>query len=307
MKAFLTLRKKLFITSPAISKEILNISYLIIDEAISEINEGKPNTELIVYNLRKRVKSLRALLKLLRKDLGEEFLKKNNFTLRDLNRRSAAIRNFSALIKVCEILKSEQIDLECSQALDLLQDRIQSDFNNIKSKTDYSSLFGYYKIQLEKYKGRLSHQEINSNRFSAVKYGLNKIYSEGRKFLTLSIDDPKTETLHDLRKSTKDLFYSLRSLIPLWEPVLSGYTKEIKLLSDILGELHDLFELKLYIQSLIDNPFDFSSVILFIESQSESLLNQCITLGKKIYAETDDQFTERLKKYYIGYRRDNLL
>jgi CHAD domain-containing protein len=307
LKAFLTLRKKLFITSPAISKEILNISYLIIDEAISEINEGKPNTELIVYNLRKRVKSLRALLKLLRKDLGEEFLKKNNFTLRDLNRRSAAIRNFSALIKVCEILKSEQIDLECSQALDLLQDRIQSDFNNIKSKTDYSSLFGYYKIQLEKYKGRLSHQEINSNRFSAVKYGLNKIYSEGRKFLTLSIDDPKTETLHDLRKSTKDLFYSLRSLIPLWEPVLSGYTKEIKLLSDILGELHDLFELKLYIQSLIDNPFDFSSVILFIESQSESLLNQCITLGKKIYAETDDQFTERLKKYYIGYRRDNLL
>jgi CHAD domain-containing protein len=300
------LRKKLFITSPAISKEVLNISYLIIDEAISEINEGKPNTELIVYNLRKRVKSLRALLKLLRKDLGEEFLKKNNFTLRDLNRRSAAIRNFSALIKVCEILKSEQIDSECSQALDLLQDRIQSDFNNIKNKTDYSSLFGYYKIQLEKYKGRLSHQEINSNRFSAVKYGLNKIYSEGRKFLSLSIDDPKAETLHDLRKSTKDLFYSLRSLIPLWEPVLSGYTKEIKLLSDMLGELHDQFELKLYIQSLIDNPFDFSSVILFIESQSESLLNQCITLGKKIYAETEDQFTERIKRYYTVYRRDNL-
>jgi CHAD domain-containing protein len=300
------LRKKLFITSPAISKEILNISYLIIDEAVNEINEGKLNVDSIVYNLRKRVKNLRALLKLLRKDFGEEFLKKNNFVLRDLNRRSAAIRNYSALIKVCEILKSEQIDLECSQALDLLQDRIQSDFNNIKIKTDYSSLFSYYKAQLEKYKSRLSHREINSNRFSKVKYGLSKIYSEGHKYLLLSIENQSAETLHDLRKSAKDLFYSLRSLIPLWESVLSGYTKEIKLLSDMLGELHDQYELKLYTQSLIDNPFDFSSVILFIESQSESLLNQCITLGKKIYAETEDQFIERIKKYYVVYRRDNL-
>ncbi len=300
------MRKKLFITSPATSKEILNISYLIIDEAVNEINEGKLNVDSIVYNSRKRVKNLRALLKLLRKDFGEEFLKKNNFALRDLNRRSAAIRNYSALIKVCEILKSEQIDSECSQALELLQDRIQSDFNNIKIKTDYSSLFSYYKTQLEKYKSRLSHQEIKSNRFSKVKYGLHKIYSEGHKYLSLSIENPNAEILHDLRKSAKDLFYTLRSLIPLWEPVLSGYIKEIKLLSDMLGELHDQFELKLYIQSLIDNPFDFSSVILFIESQSESLLNQCITLGKKIYAETEDQFIERIKKYYVVYRRDNL-
>lgn len=298
--------KKLFITSPAISKEILNLSYLIIDDAISEINERRLNADLIVFNLRKRVKNLRTFLKLLRKDFGEEFVKKNNFTLRDLNRRSTAIRNFSALIKACEILKSEHIDSECSEALDLLQNRIQSDFDEIKKNTDYSALFNNYQLQLEKYKDRLARNEINSNRFSKIKYGLNKIYSEGHNNLSLSISNPDTEILHDFRKSTKDLFYALRSLTPLWEPVLSGYTKEIKLLSDILGELHDLFELKLYIQSLIDNPFNFTSVILFIESQSEALLNQCIALGKKIYAESDNQFIERIKKYYTGYRRDNL-
>jgi len=300
------LTKKLFITSPAISKEILNLSYLIIDDAISEINERRLNADLIVFNLRKRVKNLRAFLKLLRKDFGEEFVKKNNFTLRDLNRRSTAIRNFSALIKACEILKSEHIDSECSEALDLLQNRIQSDFDEIKKNTDYSALFNNYQLQLEKYKDRLARNEINSNRFSKIKYGLNKIYSEGHNNLSLSISNPDNEILHDFRKSTKDLFYALRSLTPLWEPVLSGYTKEIKLLSDILGELHDLFELKLYIQSLIDNPFNFTSVILFIESQSEALLNQCIALGKKIYAESDNQFIERIKKYYTGYRRDNL-
>jgi CHAD domain-containing protein len=300
------LTKKLFITSPAVAKEILNLSYFIIDDAISEINERKLNADSIVFNLRKRVKNLRAFLKLLRKDFGEEFVKKNNFTLRDLNRRSTAIRNYSALFNVCEILKSERINSECSEALDLLQNRIQLDFDEIKNNTDYKALFNYYQLQLEKYKEHLSHHEISSNRFSKVKYGLNKIYSEGHKNLLMSIENPDDKILHDFRKSTKDLFYSLRSLTPLWEPVLSGYTKEIKLLSDILGELHDLFELKLYIQSLIDNPNDFTSVIMFIESQSEVLLNQCIALGKKIYAESEDQFIERIKKYYTGYRRDNV-
>ncbi|MFZ1518312.1 MAG: CHAD domain-containing protein [Ignavibacteriaceae bacterium] len=296
--------QKFLINSPALPKEIFQILLSIIDEAILEITERKISDDLIVFNLRKRVKNLRALLKLLRKEFGEEFYKKNNFSLRDVNRRSTAIRNFSALIKVCEILKSASSDPICNEALNLLQSRIESDFEDVKRKTDYDALLNFYKNQLGKYKTRLLHNEIDSNRFSNIKYGLYKIYSDGKKNFAMVINNPESEVLHDWRKNAKDLYYSLLSLTPLWKPVILGYTKEIKLLSDMLGELHDLYEFKLYIQSLIDNPFDFTSVIYFIESQNSSLLEESGSLGKKIYAEDEEQFSERIKKYYTGYKRE---
>lgn len=299
-----TLIQKFFINSPSLSKELFQILLYIIDEATLEITERKIADDLIVFNLRKRVKNLRALLKLLRKEFGEEFYKKNNFALRDVNRRSSAIRNFSALIKVSEILKSASNDPICNEALNLLQNRIESDFEEVKRKTDYDALLNFYKYQLEKFKARLLHNQIDTNRFSSIKYGIFKIYSDGKKNLSMVIDNPESEVLHDWRKNTKDLYYPLLSLTPLWKSVISGYTKEIKLLSDILGELHDLYELKLYIQSLIDNPFDFTSVLYFIESQNPSLIEESVLLGRKIYAENEEQFSERIKKYYTGYKRE---
>lgn len=297
--------QKNFIKSPELSKEILKILFALIDEGKSEIQESKSNNDVLIFNLRKRVKKLRAYLKLLRKEFGEEFYKKNNFLLRDINRRSAPLRNGYALIKLIESSKLEIDDKNLLEALDLLNLRLQSDFNNIQANTDYKTLFSHYSMQLDKFADHLKKNCKSENRFGVIKSGLTKIYSEGFDLGKECTKKPTNENLHEWRKSIKDLYYVLFSLTPIWEPMFLAYTKELKLLSKKLGKINDYFELKHYIQTLVDSPFDFTNVIGFIETQHNKLLNDSYALGIKIYSISPEIFAELIKSYYLIFKKES--
>jgi len=296
--------KKLFIESADIPKEVIRISSVIIDESINEIKQKESDNDSLIHDLRKNVKNLRALLNLLRKETGEQFFKKNNFTLRDINRRSAAVRNYSALIKLIQSISEKNEDTVFKELFNLLLLRLQSDFEEIRRITIYNTLFNYYETQLEKYKSHLKNLDINESRFGSVKAGLTRIYSEANISMESSIVNPREETFHEWRKNSKELYYCCSILTPLWKPVLNSFTKEVKLLSDMLGELHDFYELTHYIQSLIDNPYDFSNIYGLIEIKQAGLINNIISLGKRIFAESDVQFSERIKSYYSSYKKE---
>lgn len=297
--------KKLFIESADIPKEVIRISLVIIDETILEINQNETDNDSLVHDLRKNVKNLRALLKLLRKETGEEFFKKNNFTLRDLNSRSAAIRNYSALIKLIQSISKQNESEAYRETLSLLLLRLQSDFEEVKRVTTYDTLFKYNQTHLEKYKSQLNNLKINETRFVSIKAGITRVYSAGIGSFEIAIENPQEKTLHEWRKNLKDLYYCSLTLTPIWKPVLKSLTKELKVLADMLGELHDFYELTHYIQSLIDNPYDFSNIYRLIENNQTDLMDSSFQLGKKIFAESSEQFSERIKAYYKSFKKDN--
>jgi CHAD domain-containing protein len=294
--------KKLFIESADIPKEVIRISSAIIDETIQAVNQKETDDDTLVHDLRKSVKKLRALLKLLRKETGEEFFKKNNFALRDLNSRSAAIRNYSALIKLVQMISEHPEETEFLETLNLLLLRLQSDFKEVQRVTTYDTLFKYNQTQLEKYKSHLSNLEINESRFASIKAGITRVYSDGISSFEIAIANPTEKTLHEWRKNVKDLSYCSLTLTPIWKPVLKSFTKELNVLSDMLGELHDFYELTHYIQSLIDNSYDFSNIFILIENKQTHLMDKSFHLGKKIFAESGEQFSERIKAYFRSFK-----
>jgi CHAD domain-containing protein len=297
--------EKLFIKSPSLQSEFLRISNHIISISFTNIKESNTENDELVHTLRKRVKNLRAILKILRKELGEDFYKKNNFLLRDLNRRSASIRNYFALMKLVQINIDQTEDKSLIEALNLLDLRLKSDFQNIKDNTDYKTLFGYYESLLDKYHNQLKKVEDSSNRFGNVKSGLINIYAEGKDLHSECLNNPTDEHLHEWRKSVKDLYYVYFSLIPLWKNVFNAYTKEIKTLSDLLGDVNDYFELNHYIQTLIDNPFDFSLLFDLIENNRQKLITTSYQLGNRIYANSPETFADQFKLYYSSYKKEH--
>jgi CHAD domain-containing protein len=296
--------KKLFIESADIPKEIIRISSYIIDETILEIKQKKTDNDSLIHNLRKNVKNLRALLKLLRKETGEQFFKVNNFALRDLNSRSASVRNYSVNIKLIQSISEQNGSTAYREPLNLLLLRMQYEFEEVKRVTTYDTLFRYNKTQLEKYKSHLNNLKVNENRFGAIKNSLTRIYLDGISSLEIAIENPREKTLHELRKNIKDFYYCNLTLTPIWKTVLKSFTKELKALSEKLGELHDYYELYHYIQSFIDNPYDFSNILSLIESKQTDLLENSFQLGKKIFAESGEQFAERIKVYYKSFKRE---
>jgi len=296
--------KKFFIETTDIPKEIIRISSVIIDESISQIKQKETDNDSLVHDLRKSVKNLRALLKLLRKETGTEFFKKNNFALRDLNSRSAAIRNYSALIKLIESISEQDQATQFLESLNLLLLRLKSDFEEVKRITTYDTLFRYNQTQLEKYKSELNNLEINESRFAYIKAGITRVYSDGIGSFEIAIENPQEKSLHEWRKNVKDLYYCSLTLTPIWKPVLKSFTKELNVLSEMLGELHDFYELTHYIQSLIDNPYDFSNIFSLIENNQTDLIDKSFKLGKKIFAESGGQFSERIKTYYKSFKQE---
>lgn len=294
--------KKLFIETADIPKEIIRISSVIIDETIFELKQKETDNDSLVHDLRKNVKNLRALLKLLRKETGAEFFKKNNFVLRDLNSRSTAIRNYSALIILIQMISEQNEATAFLEPLNLLLLRLQSDFKEVQRVTTYDTLFKYNQTQLEKYKSELNNLEINESRFASIKAGITRVYSDGIGSFEIAIENPQEKTLHEWRKNVKDLYYCSLTLTPIWKPVLKSFTKELKVLSEILGDLHDFYELTHYIQSLIDNPYDFSNIFSLIENNQTHLMDNSFQLGKKIFAESGEQFSERIKAYYKSFK-----
>lgn len=295
--------EKIFIKSPELQKEFVRISNFIISDSEKMIDEKSGNYDELVHSLRKKIKNLRAILKLLRSEVKNDFYKKNNFLLRDINRRSASIRNYFALINLVQSNLKEQQDIKLKETLDLLLTRLNSDFENIRNNTDYSTLFNHYKIQLQKYSQHLNDLDFSNSRFGKMKNGLIKIYSEGKDLQTLCTSEPGNDNLHEWRKSVKEFYYIMYSLIPVWKPVFIAFTKEVKTLSDILGDVNDYFELEHYIKTLTDNPFDFTNLYQLIESNSKYLIEEAYLLGNKIYSLEPESFGDQFKAYYSSFKK----
>lgn len=293
--------ENLRVKSYNLSKELSTICNSVIENSLSEIKQRNIDDDILIHTLRKRVKFLRAILKLVRTGIGEQFYKKNNYILRDLNRRSALLRNFSALIIICK--KDTEDTTDELHPFNKLLVRLSSDFNKIKESIDFSTLYHQQEVTLNRYRNNFHKSKLVKLRFASIKNGIEKIYSDASKLLTISKKNPNESNLHEWRKSVKDLYHCIYVLSPIRSKTYNQYAKDLKKLSDLLGELHDYFEMQHYIDSTDKTEIDLELINTQIEKSITALRKKSYRLGKRLFKEKPDAFSSRFKKYYSSYKR----
>src|SRR5919201_1891793 len=97
-----------------------------LDAGIEEL-EGQPNRKLdqAVHETRKRLKRLRASLRLERFGIGDEIYRRENAAFRDLGRRLSAPRDAMVLIETLDALRDRFSDELPQDQLDPLRDRLE--------------------------------------------------------------------------------------------------------------------------------------------------------------------------------------
>ena len=70
--------------------------------------------------------------------------------------------------------------------------------------------------------------------------GFERIYRRGRKAYRRAQEQPSTENLHELRKRSKDLWYAGQVVRPASPKRLKAISKDAKVVSELIGEEHDL-------------------------------------------------------------------
>ncbi|HKJ80307.1 MAG TPA: CHAD domain-containing protein, partial [Prolixibacteraceae bacterium] len=155
--------------------------------------------------------------------------------------------------------------------------------------------------RLEEAKEKVSVLEYDKTGFKAFEKGLERVYKRGRKAYKKCRKKSTTANHHEWRKRVKYLWCEIRILKETWPNGLKGYAKELHNLSDLLGDDHDLNDLKgrlqkIYLES--DYTDDLAKTEALIDQFSEEIRNDAWQLGERIYAEKPKDFVKRIGKYW---------
>ena len=287
----------------AIEDEVRRVGAARLDDAISRLEtlEGATPEEIerAVHEVRKRCKEVRALARLVRPVIGDDYSRTNKL-LRDAAAELASIRDAHALLSTFDHLRATSWAEE-NASLDKVRHRQAA----LATEATHALLAGDPRIReahelLGRARRRVAGWDLPSD-FSVVAQGLAATYKRGARGHRRAQRKPSDERLHEWRKAVKTLWYQLRLIEPAAPSVIGAKVADLDVLAELLGEDHDLAVLVAKIRA---EPKAYGgkkaaklAVALARERQRE-LRVDAFRLGATMYAEPTDAFVDRMRTYW---------
>ncbi|MGB5472103.1 MAG: CHAD domain-containing protein [Gammaproteobacteria bacterium] len=284
--------------SESASKGIARINRELCEHAAGMTGSSNVLTEDTVFELRKTVKKLRAVLRISRPALGNSAYRELDRRMRDFAREQGLLRDSAVLI----------------ETLDALLEHFKPFPDEIAMQTVRNALHCRYELALEDF--LQANEEISlTMRFNDIEQrvrdldlrrvsramlleGIGKTYRRCRTGLQKLHEIPSTENSHDLRRQVKYAWNQLR-LIRRWQsggfkPLIAGLDR----LGDLLGQDSDLAMLAGTVQrhpELCCNRIRAEFVLALVEARRVVLLTASLRLADRLFAEPPDKFARWLK------------
>ncbi|MCB0968255.1 MAG: CHAD domain-containing protein [Ilumatobacter sp.] len=245
-----------------------------------------------VHEVRKRCKKIRAMARLVRPVVRRSAYREVNGLARDAARELGTFRDARALLATFERLIDDgdgDDDLAAARQLLLAdQDDAAADLSAEHPAVERSRRL------LVDLRGTLDRLVSSDDGWDAIAPGLVSTYDRGRQALSASIDDPSGASFHEWRKRAKDTRYHLGVIVPAAPDVLIPLEATFHLLTDSLGDAHDLHVLKLRLSGTAGTD----DALEHIAARRSDAERRAVELGRQLYAESGRQFGRRLGRYW---------
>ncbi|MDQ3396995.1 MAG: CHAD domain-containing protein [Deinococcota bacterium] len=284
----------------ATSQGIRRIALEGLDAAVAQLQDHGSDHNQAVHDARKRLKELRALLRLVRGSLGKANYKRENRCFRDAGRRLAAARDAQVLRSTFDALRKQAEGIP-GEALERISATLAARHGAALDEDAVAEVVPVLKAARE----RITTLSIQKDGWTALEGGLSEVYRRGRRSLAKAAKHPSDETFHDWRKQVKYLWHGLQVLEPLWPEVLERSAEESHKLADLLGDDHDLAVLE---QTLRGEPESFTdgatleALSTLIAARRYYLQAEAKRLGARLYAEKPRAFVRRHEKYWRAWQ-----
>jgi CHAD domain-containing protein len=272
-----------------------------VDTGIGHIDSDMDRHET-VHEVRKRCKEVRAALRLVRGVLPT--YSSENAHYRDAARRVSDIRDAQALIETFDDHVTPAV--ETRDALDedtmsevraALVDRRET----MAMDQDLDGRLEAIRAELVEGRERVDDLPIATEGFDAVAGGLRKSYRRARNRMEEAYEDPEMERFHEWRKRVKYHRYHSRLLRSAWVGPMKARRSELKTLSDLIGDEHDLavFLETMSKEELFD-PTTRESLEQVIMARRSELQRKGRPVGERLFAEEPDELVERIRAYWMA-------
>ncbi len=250
-----------------------------------------------VHEARKDMKKIRAVLRLVREDLGKETFRAENRRYRDAARLLSDSRDSEVLVETVESLVAAHPEEAAGAAPLIAGFEARRDRDRESGGSTIDSRLERAAQTLEESANRIESWNLDEADWQLFAGGLRRTYRDGRRWLEDVESDPSPEAVHEWRKKVKDLWYQLRLLRNSWEEGLKAPVREIGHLADLLGDYNDLSVLLDELGGGQDGAPPAGLKEVALERQAE-LLAGALPLGRRVYAEKPRQFTDRIGAYW---------
>lgn len=258
-----------------------------------------------VHGARKDLKKLRAVLRLLRHELGDERYRAQNDAYREAGRLLSGSRDAEVKVRTLETICERYAGRLPAGAADewLGALRAERDRTVAALSKDGGAALDRALETIKAGRAQIDSWPLEREGWKLVGPGISRAYKRGRKRMRRVADDPGPEAIHEWRKRVKDLWYHLRILAVATPKGLADRVEVADELADALGDHHDLAVLRddLLLREL--PTVKRAALVAAIADRQEELLAEALPLGERLYDRKPKRFRKKMRAGWRDWRK----
>ena len=247
-------------------------------DAIDNLRAGE------VHEARKRLKKTRALLRLMRAELGASY-RAENARLREIGRKLSPVRDAEAMLEAVDRAAKHRGDVR------KLRPTLVRNKERVRKQADIGVLGPKLVDALSEARRDVRKWPLNGGGFDAVEDGMEAAYRKGRKALAQYLRTGRREDEHEWRKRVKDHWYHVRLLEELWTNDAKEYEQSLKDLEDALGE-------DLNLAMVREHVGKNDGITRAIDAEQFALRDRALKVGERLYAPKPGKTMKRLRQWW---------
>ncbi len=287
-----------------VQKELRRIAAAQIDGALARIDDHGLASDVVVHDVRKAYKKLRALVRLVRPCFAGYRTENDAFRdaaaiLGPLRDAAVLIETYDRLMDACDGEVERTTFAPVRRRLVLRQKKLDRDTGGADRK------LGDARDLLLAARLRVAQWNLSAGDFAALNGGLGKTYRSARRAMKNALRTEDADALHDWRKYVKYHGYQTRLIEPVWPAAMQAHRQAADQLNDLLGDHHDLAVLDDLLRRApdeFDMAVDLAAFRLLIRNRQTQLAQQSFAIGARLFAEPTDQLTQRWRTYWTQWR-----
>jgi len=277
-----------------------------LESAASELKKEE-DKEKSIHSTRKKFKEIRALLRLIRDPIGEERYQDENAFFRDAGREFAGLRDNTVILEMLEALQTHVREESLKEGFQHIITSFAADQEQqLHRLTEEEGLMKKMYQWVQEGKDHILNWPIEGDHFDLIRAGMQRVYKRGYQAINQAYQAPSIDNFHELRKRTKYLWLQTAFLCNLWPEILEAYANQYHLLSDILGNDHDM---GLVIESVENDKLPIPSgdmkktIQKTAEAERKKLEGQAYPVLLKAYAEKPSSFIQRISTIWHAWKK----
>jgi CHAD domain-containing protein len=268
--------------------------------AVGELERPGEDPAKAVHQARKHLKKSRALLRLVRSELGEATYRRENEALREAAAQLSATRDADVLVATVDKLAERGAGRLPAADFAALRGALTAEAAVARAGAEAPDPLVVAQ-QLRAAHERVDAWPLDGADWETAVAGISRAYARGVRERARAEAEPTVEHLHEWRKRVKDLWYHHRLLKPVWPPVLSAYGEAAHVLSELLGDDHDLAVLRARLEHGDGLPAtvgaDLAPLLALADERRGELQAEARRLAARLYAERPRAFERRVARW----------